>query len=75
MADAPAKGQTYRSWIQRLSREQVQDIKRIQKDWKADGLTVRAIDSREYPMGDQYSGVVGVVRGGQPISGLERGLN
>jgi len=75
LADAPSRGQTYKSWVQRLSKEQIQDVKRIQKEWKADGLTVRAIDSREYPMGDQYSGVVGVVRAGQPISGLERGMN
>lgn len=75
LADAPARGLSYRSWTQRLTREQVQDIKRIQKEWKADGLTARPVDSREYPMGDQYSGVVGVVRGGQPITGLERAYN
>lgn len=75
LADGPARGVSYRSWTQRLTRDQLQEIKRIQKDWKADGLTARPIDSREYPMGDQYSGVVGVVRAGQAISGLERGLN
>ena len=75
LLDGPSRGLTYKSWVQRLSREQALDIKRIQKEWRADGLTAKPIDSREYPMSEQFSGIVGVVRSGSPISGLERGLN
>ena len=46
LEDGPARGLNYKSWVCRLTKDQVQEIKRVQKDWRADGLTATAVDSR-----------------------------
>lgn len=64
-----------RVWRAPLSPEQAQQVRAVRRRWSADGVSLEKSRRRDYPMGEATAGVVGVVREGSPISGLEKSLN
>ncbi|AIE88160.1 peptidoglycan D,D-transpeptidase FtsI family protein [Fimbriimonas ginsengisoli] len=66
-----ASGQKQRTWRQPMSAEQSAEIARVKAEWRADGLSLARTGRRAYPLGDAAACVVGVVRQGKPVLGLE----
>jgi cell division protein FtsI/penicillin-binding protein 2 len=64
-----------KSWRQAINQVQANEIRKVKSDWRADGLSLAKSGRREYPMGDETSGIIGLVREGKPIMGLEASQN
>jgi cell division protein FtsI/penicillin-binding protein 2 len=66
-----ASGVKQRSWRQPISAEQSKQIAKVKAEWRANGLSLARTGRRAYPLGDAASCVVGVVREGKALLGLE----
>lgn len=64
-------GLAQRTWRQPMSAEQSDQIARVKAEWRADGLSLARTGHRAYPLGDAASCVIGMVREGKPLLGLE----
>lgn len=70
---APAlEGARRRTWANPLPADVTRRIRKVQSDWQADGVSLEKVLVRAYPLGPAASTVVGLVRDGDAISGLER---
>lgn len=63
-----------RTWRQPMSASQSDAISKVKRAWRADGLSLARIDHRSYPFGDDASCLIGAVREGKALFGLERSL-
>lgn len=61
-----------RSWLQPVGRAQKDAINKLKKDWKADGISLTRVERRSYPLAEAASGIVGMIREGKAILGLEK---
>lgn len=64
-------------WKQPLNLKQCQAVRTWAAKWLANGVSLDRVPGRDYSMGTAMSGIVGAVRDGEPIAGLElsaRGL-
>lgn len=62
-----------RTWQKPLTVAQVEAVNRVRSQWKAGGIELKRVGHRRYSLGDLASGIVGVVRDGKPLNGLELG--
>lgn len=62
-------------WPQALTPDQADRIRAVKSEWRSDGVSIVASARREYPLGDAASCIVGVVRDGKPMAGLEFSMN
>lgn len=69
------RGVKTRYWPETVSTETARRIREVMKDWRADGISVRPILNRVYPMADAAAGIVGAVRGNEPMTGLEKSMD
>ena len=63
----------HRSWRKPISSQQSKSIQEVKARWRANGVSVRRLGRRSYPLGAAASGIVGVIRDGNALSGLEVG--
>lgn len=75
LAATLAPGRAHRDWRRPISPIQAKAIIEVRGRWRADGLSVRRLERRSYPMGPSASGIVGEVKEGKALSGLEAGLD
>lgn len=61
-------------WPEPISAEQKQAIEKVKTEWRADGVSLRRVERRQYPLGEQAATPVGVYRDGS-ILGMERYFN
>jgi cell division protein FtsI/penicillin-binding protein 2 len=62
-------------WKQPISQAQAEQIRSVKTEWRADGISIVKSGRREYPLGDSAACLVGIVREGKPLLGLEKSLN
>lgn len=61
-----------RAWRQPVSQTQADAVAKVRSDWRADGVSLARVDRRAYPLGAGASGIVGLLREGEPLLGLEK---
>ena len=61
-------------WPQAISAEQKQAIEKVKTEWRADGVSLRRVERRQYPLGEDAATPVGVYREGS-VLGMERFFN
>jgi len=66
-----ASGRESTLWRRPLSLDQARAIQDIKSQWRADGISLARVPSREYALGEAASGILGTMREGKPQSGLE----
>ncbi len=71
----PGEERTYKMFQTPLTGAQARAVKAVRKKWWADGVSLVPVLDREYPMGSAASNIVGMMRGDDAITGLERSLN
>lgn len=64
-----------RSWRRHVTRDVRDRVQSIKQAWHADGISMKEIVRRAYPLGWAASGIVGLVRQEKSINGLERSLD
>lgn len=64
-----------RYWNEPVGADKYDAIRKVQKEWRADGLSLDPILKRAYPLAEDASGLVGAMRGFDAVTGLERSLN
>lgn len=64
-----------RVWWRAMSPSRAQAISRVQRDWRADGVSLKRSTDRLYPLAEATSTILGRLQNGQPVSGLELGFN
>jgi len=64
-------GTKHRVWRQPMSAEQARAIADVKTRWRVDGVSLARTGRRAYPLGESASNVVGLVRDGKPLLGLE----
>ncbi|MCW5938801.1 MAG: penicillin-binding protein 2 [Fimbriimonadaceae bacterium] len=69
------EGKKSRTWSEPLGRAAGEAVRAVRKSWRADGVSLDRLESRRYPLGADASGVVGVLRNGVALNGIERGLD
>ncbi len=74
-AELASSGIKSRTWKQPISPEQARAIARVKNEWRADGLSLARAAHRAYPLGAAASSVVGAIREGKSIGGLELAQN
>lgn len=74
VSEVEPRGAKSRYWREPVSLEAGARAKAVQARWKANGLSLRSVTVRRYPLGEAASGIVGDVRNGTPANGLERAL-
>ena len=70
-----ADGVRTRTWREPVGAAQAEKVQRVKTRWKADGLSLARGTRRAYPLGAAAAGFVGSVRDGEPLTGLEVGLD
>jgi cell division protein FtsI (penicillin-binding protein 3) len=74
-AQAAGAGLKGRIWPQDISTTQAEEIQRVKNSWRADGVSLQRMERRAYPLGSAAASVVGVIRQGQAVAGLEQAQN
>lgn len=64
-----------RVWSRPMRADQAEAIEGLRRAWMADGVSLRRVLRRDYPMAEVTSGVVGKVREGRGLTGLELSQN
>ncbi|MBX3118726.1 MAG: penicillin-binding protein 2 [Fimbriimonadaceae bacterium] len=72
---ASAKDVRSRYWREPMTADQTRAISKVQSRWKADGISIRRVGERSYPLGEAAAGFVGYLNDGKPMAGLEMGWN
>ncbi len=75
LRSASLTGKPSRIWTTPISGKQAEQVRKVVKTWRGDGVSLRRILRRSYPLGEFGSGIIGLVRNGEAINGLERSLN
>ncbi|MBX7131497.1 MAG: penicillin-binding protein 2 [Fimbriimonadaceae bacterium] len=70
-----AAGLKSRVWRQRMTSEQAAEVQAVKQSWRADGVSLHRDMRRLYPLSESMACVVGTVRDGNPLSGIELGEN
>lgn len=68
-------GEKSRIWSEPISGGKATMVRKLIKDWRADGLSLRRILRRSYPLEEKASGILGLVRDGKALNGLELSMN
>lgn len=68
------RGAPSRYWKEPISPDAAARVRAANEAWKADGVSLRAVTVRRYPLGEATAALVGSVRDGLPANGLERTL-
>ncbi len=71
LAVADSTQKVHRNWHRPVTGAQATIIDDVKQRWRANGLSVKRIGRRRYPLGELASGVTGVVRDGHALTGLE----
>lgn len=66
-------GKRSRLWPRPLSARQAARVRQVRRDWDADGVSLERVPTRQYPLGEAAAGVVGALREGVPVLGIEAG--
>ncbi|MBS1714690.1 MAG: penicillin-binding protein 2 [Armatimonadetes bacterium] len=61
-----------RVWRTPLTADQARAVRKVRREWSADGVSLESAKGRDYPLLDACSGLVGAVRDGVAIAGLEK---
>ncbi len=67
----PAPGEDRKIWKSSVNSRQAEAIKRVKVAWRADGVSLDRAGHRSYPLEEAASGIVGLVRDGTPLAGME----
>lgn len=62
-------------WQQVMSADQAAEIQRVKITWRADGVSLDRMMHRDYPLGIAGASILGEVKDGRPIAGLEASQN
>lgn len=71
LMDPALRGVSTRYWNEPVSYDMALDIREVKSDWAADGISLRPILSRMYPLADATAGIIGAVQNNEPKTGLE----
>ena len=74
-SELAASGVKSGSWKQEMSPLQAKAVGQVKNDWRADGLSLSRRAKRSYALGYAAAGVIGAIRDGKPVSGLEAAEN
>ncbi len=74
-SELAASGVKSRIWKQEMSPEQAKVIAQVKNDWRADGVSLSRTAKRSYELGSSAAVVVGAIREGSPVFGLEAAEN
>ena len=75
LAQLAASGAGNRVWKDLVPSRKAQEIRRVKREWRADGVSLAPTGRRVYPFGEAAAGFVGLVRGGEALGGLELSQN
>jgi cell division protein FtsI/penicillin-binding protein 2 len=64
-----------REWKVPFGPARYKAVQAVKTEWRCDGVSLRNAGRRSYPLGGDASGIVGLVREGQPLMGLELSKN
>ncbi len=64
-------GERKRTWTDPISADRAADVRAVMKKWRADGVSLHRVLRRSYPLAEAASGIIGTVRDGKPVTGLE----
>ncbi|MFQ3678436.1 MAG: penicillin-binding transpeptidase domain-containing protein, partial [Fimbriimonadaceae bacterium] len=65
----------WRFWRDAVSPSRAAAIQSVKRRWKADGISLRRIGERRYPMREAAAGIVGFLIDSEPKAGLELSKN
>ncbi|MBV6457183.1 MAG: putative peptidoglycan D,D-transpeptidase PenA [Fimbriimonadaceae bacterium] len=75
LSEPAGAGVKSRTWRRPITGSQAKDIQNVKVRWRADGVSLRRVLQREYPLREAASALIGAIREGKPIGGLERSRN
>lgn len=75
MQQAALAGLGNRTWRRRMTSEQAVEVKAVKASWRADGVSLHRDLQREYPLAEATAGVLGSVREGKALTGIEAAMN
>lgn len=75
LSEPRAAGHKSRTWKRVLSLAQAKAVQDVKSKWRADGVSLRRVLRRDYPMGEVTAAIVGNVREEAVLGGLEKGLD
>jgi len=70
-----AAGAVFKQWKTPISGAQALEVYRLKRLWRTDGVDLKRTGQREYRLGQTISGLVGMMRDGKAVSGLELSLD
>lgn len=65
----------FKQWKTPINSAMAANVLRLKRVWRADGVDLTRTGQREYRLGESASGLIGMMRDGKPVSGLELSLN
>jgi cell division protein FtsI/penicillin-binding protein 2 len=68
-------GKRSAEWHTPLTQQQSDKIRIVKRKWRADGVDVKRSGLRTYALGESAAGIVGQIKGGHAVNGLERSQN
>ncbi len=68
-------GKKSRFWQRSLSAAEAREIQQVKMAWRADGISLGRNQERRYPLEDAAASLVGAMRDGEPLLGLEKSRN
>ncbi len=71
MLQLKASGVRTTFWREPLTESKAKRVEDVKIRWRADGVSLRRVAERDYPLGIAAAGVVGALRDGKPITGIE----
>jgi cell division protein FtsI/penicillin-binding protein 2 len=75
MQQAAFAGLASRTWRRRMTGEQAAEVKAVKSSWRADGVSIHRDLQRDYPLAEATAGVLGAVREGKAVNGIEAAMN
>ncbi|MCW5937972.1 MAG: penicillin-binding protein 2 [Fimbriimonadaceae bacterium] len=75
LARPTESGKGGRVWRDVFTPDQAYEIRQVKSDWGADGISLRPTTARAYPLAEAGAGVVGVLREGRGLCGIEASLD
>ena len=64
-------GSKSRLWRDPISADQARRVRQVMREWRADGISLAPVLRRAYPLGEAGAGLLGFVRDGEAVTGLE----
>ncbi len=72
---APYRDGKKRTWLDPLDADRYRAVRDVMAEWGADGVSLREVTAREYPMREAAVGVVGWMHEGVARSGIEKSFD